>query len=139
MIPINRSSPGFMPKNPPTLDVDAFTTVLAKATRKAGILVERSDGLALDIVHLGRSVRCSLATAYDAYRHTPDRLDDIVAAHLAALAALPTAPMLPTPQICRHNCCPCSTSVDDWHPSKDQSCRRPSTAHSLAVWLSPMS
>ena len=48
------------------------------------------------ITHLGQSMRCNLTTAYQAYRQSPDRLDDVVQAHLAALATLPTTPLLPT-------------------------------------------
>jgi hypothetical protein len=77
------------------LDSMAFTEVLAKATRKAGIRVERSEALALFVVVRGSSLRCNLATAYNAYRQSPDRLDDIVAAHLAALAKVPAVPAPP--------------------------------------------
>ena len=73
----------------------AFTEVLAKATRKAGIRVERSEELALFVVVHDNSLRCNLATVYNAYRQSPDRLDDIVAAHLAALAKVPAVPAPP--------------------------------------------
>jgi len=70
----------------------AFTEILAKATRKAGIRVERSEALAIFVVLPGGSLRCNLATAYNAYRQSPDRLDDIVDAHLAALTRIHAAP-----------------------------------------------
>jgi len=73
----------------------AFTEVLAKATRKAGIRVERSEALAIFVVLPGSSLRCNLTTAYNAYRQSPDRLDDIVAAHLAALARVSAVPAPP--------------------------------------------
>ena len=73
----------------------AFTEVLAKATRKAGIRVERSEELALFVVVHDNALRCNLATVYNAYRQSPERLDDIVAAHLAALAKVPAVPAPP--------------------------------------------
>ena len=96
MISINHNSRDPMPKNTQLLDHDAFTALVAKATRKAGIPVERSEGLALFITHQGQSMRCNLTTAYQAYRQSPDRLDDVVQAHLAALATLPATSLLPT-------------------------------------------
>ena len=82
-----------MPKNTSThLDPMTFTEVLAKATRRAGIRVERSEELALFVVLPSGSLRCNLTTAYNAYRQSPDRLDAIVEAHLAALARVPAAP-----------------------------------------------
>lgn len=80
-------------KNSSLLDTTAFTTMLAKATRKAGHRVERTEELALFVDMHGTSLRCNLATVYNAYRQSPDRLDDIVAAHLAALAKVPAVPM----------------------------------------------
>lgn len=79
-------------KTPPLLDTTAFTDVLARATRRAGIRVERSEELAIFVVLPGGSLRCNLTTAYDAYRQSPDRLDDIVVAHLAALTRVHAAP-----------------------------------------------
>lgn len=85
-----------MSKKPSSqLDPTAFTEVLAKATRKAGFRVERSEELAIFVVLAGGSLRCNLATVYNAYRQSPDRLDDIVAAHLAALARVPAVPAPP--------------------------------------------
>ena len=71
VISINHNSPDPMPKNTQLLDHDAFTALVAKATRKAGIPVERSEGLALFITHQGQSMRCNLTTAYQAYRQSP--------------------------------------------------------------------
>ena len=45
MISINHNSRDPMPKNTQLLDHDAFTALVAKATRKAGIPVERSERL----------------------------------------------------------------------------------------------
>ncbi len=80
-------------KNSSLLDPTAFTTMLAKATRKAGHRVERAEELALFVDVNGTSLRCNLTTVYNAYRQWPDRLDDIVAAHLAALAKVHAVPL----------------------------------------------
>lgn len=70
--------------------------VMADATRKAGYQVERSEGLALFVAHQGNSVRCKMEMLYNAYGQAPNRLDDIVAAHLSALAKLPPMPAPPS-------------------------------------------
>lgn len=57
--------------------------------------MERSEELALFVVVHDNSRRCNLATVYNAYRQSPERLDDIVAAHLAALAKVPAVPAPP--------------------------------------------
>jgi hypothetical protein len=85
-----------MPKKTSSpLDSTAFTDLLARATRQAGFRVERSEELALFVTLHGNSLRCNLATAYAAYRQSPDRLEGVVAAHLAALGRLPATPIPP--------------------------------------------
>ncbi len=78
------------------LDQEEFCAYLENATRQAGFEVERRDGLDLYVVLHGAAVRCKLNTAYSAYQLSPQRLDDIVQAHLHALSVVPPTPPPPT-------------------------------------------
>ena len=78
------------------LDLEAFTAHLAAATRQAGYdVVEREEGVLHVVVH-DQPMRCNLDTLYQAYLHSPHRLDDIVKAHLNALREVPPPPPPPT-------------------------------------------
>ena len=78
------------------LDFEAFTAHLAAATRQAGYdVVERKEGVLHVVVH-DQPMRCNLDTLYQAYLHSPHRLDDIVRAHLNALREVPPPPPPPT-------------------------------------------
>lgn len=58
---------------------------IAKATTGAGFTVEKIQGEHLHVQLNGQTNRLSLTTAYNAYKNAPDRLDDIVQAHLKVL------------------------------------------------------
>lgn len=73
--------------NSSLLDTTAFTNVLAQATRKAGFRVERTEELALFVDMQDTSLRCNLATVYNAYRQSPDRLDDMLSVYSIDLSA----------------------------------------------------
>ena len=78
--------------------LDAFMAYMAKVTVDAGFPVERySDSYLFVILH-GQSSRLNLSTAYHAYARAPDRLDDIVGAHLRVIRQLPPPPPPPTEQ-----------------------------------------
>ncbi len=77
------------------LDLAQFISHMAAATRKAGYQVEKQEGVVLWLKLHGTKFRCDLSTAYGAYRGSPDRLDDIVKAHLSALKKVPPAPPPP--------------------------------------------
>lgn len=75
------------------LDLETFVTHLGTVTRKAGYMVEKQEGAALWVNIHGNSLRCNLERVYQAYRGAPDRLPDIVKAHLSALKQVPPTPM----------------------------------------------
>jgi hypothetical protein len=80
------------------LTPDNFVRHVAKATRQAGFEVERTDGLFLHVLVHGQTLRCNLSTAFDAYQLSPQRLNDIIQAHLSALRQVPPLPPLPSEQ-----------------------------------------
>ena len=94
------------------IDVDAFVEHLAAATCQAGFVVEGSDGLALQIIMHGQSMRCDLRTAYSAYQHSPARLEDVVESHLAALRSVPPPPPMPTEKEAVESLLPLLNPVD---------------------------
>lgn len=67
------------------LDRNAFIDHVEAATRQAGFAVQKRDGMVLMLEMQGQPMRCDLKRMYSIYQQAPDRLDDIVAAHLAAL------------------------------------------------------
>jgi Protein of unknown function (DUF1444) len=77
------------------LSLDTFMARVAKATTEAGFKVENYSGSYLFISLHDQSSRLNLQTAYGAYQNSPDRLNDIIAAHLKVLRQLP--PPLPPP------------------------------------------
>lgn len=74
------------------LDRDGFAFTIETATRAAGFPVERSGDFALSVSLHGQPMRCDLESLYATYQNSPQRLDDIVAAHLAALRKVPAPP-----------------------------------------------
>ncbi len=83
-----------MDKHTP-LDRNSFVDHVEAATRQAGYIIQQRDGMVLTLEMDGQPMRCDLKRAYSAYQSAPDRLDDIVAAHLAALgqADAPAPPL----------------------------------------------
>lgn len=67
------------------LKLNAFTKQLKTATQEAGFTVTDQEGAVLHVVLHDQTMRCDLAPLYRAYQNAPDRLDDIVQSHLAAL------------------------------------------------------
>jgi len=67
------------------LDRNAFIDHVETATRQAGFTVQKRDGTVLTLEMQGQPMRCDLKRLYSVYQQAPDRLNDIVAAHLAAL------------------------------------------------------
>jgi uncharacterized protein YtpQ (UPF0354 family) len=67
------------------LDRDTFIDHVEAATRRAGYTIAKREGMVLTLEMQGQSMRCDLKRLYGVYQLQPDRLDDIVAAHLAAL------------------------------------------------------
>ncbi len=78
------------------LDEEGFGQYLEAATRRAGVTVEKRDGLILHVVQHGQAHRCKLQMAWSAYQQAPDRLEEIVQSHLRALKAVPPPPPMPT-------------------------------------------
>lgn len=80
------------------LDTEAFVKYVEQATRKAGIRVSGHEGLRL-LIKMGKeSLSCDLRLAYDAYCQAPNRLDDVVQAHIAALRTVDPMAILPPVQ-----------------------------------------
>lgn len=77
------------------LDRNEFVDHVEAATRQAGFIIQERDGMMLTLEMQGQPMRCDLKRLYGVYQLQPDRLDDIVAAHLAALgqADQPTPPL----------------------------------------------
>jgi uncharacterized protein YtpQ (UPF0354 family) len=72
------------------LDLEAFGAHVEAATRKAGFAVEKREGGVITVSLHGQPMRCDLSRAmYGIYRKSPERLPDIVQAHLAALQKTP--------------------------------------------------
>jgi uncharacterized protein YtpQ (UPF0354 family) len=67
------------------LDHNEFVDHVEAATRQAGFVIQNRDGMMLTLEMQGQPMRCDLKRLYGVYQLQPDRLDDIVAAHLAAL------------------------------------------------------
>ncbi len=67
------------------LDRNEFVDHVAAATRQAGYVIQKRDGVVLTLEMQGQPMRCDLKQLYSAYQLQPDRLGDIIAAHLAAL------------------------------------------------------
>lgn len=78
------------------LDRDAFAAHIEAVTRQAGYVVEQRQGMTLTLNLHGQSMPCDLKMLYSAYQRSPDRLDDIVSAHLSALGQVPAPPVPPT-------------------------------------------
>lgn len=83
-----------MAKQPP-LDRNEFVDHVEAATRQAGYVIQQRDGMTLTLEMQGQPMRCDLKRLYGVYQLQPDRLDDIVAAHLASLsqASQPQPPL----------------------------------------------
>jgi uncharacterized protein YtpQ (UPF0354 family) len=67
------------------LDRNSFVDHIEAATRQAGYVVQQREGMMLTLEMHGQPMRCDLKRMYSVYQQAPDRLNDIVAAHLAAL------------------------------------------------------
>jgi hypothetical protein len=78
--------------------LDAFMAHIVKETNEACFTVERYSDSYLFVTLHGQSSRLNLSTAYHAYTNAPDRLADIVGAHLRVLRQLPPPPPPPTEQ-----------------------------------------
>lgn len=76
-------------------DRNLFVDHVAAATSAAGYVIQKRDGMVLTLEMQGQPMRCDLKRLYDVYKLQPERLDDIVAAHLASLrqANLPAPPL----------------------------------------------
>jgi hypothetical protein len=74
------------------LDLESFAAHVEVATRQAGFAVEKRDGPVLYVALHGETLRCDLNRVYLAYQTSPDRLDDVVQAHLNALRRVPPPP-----------------------------------------------
>ncbi len=70
------------------LSLRAFMAHIAAATKKAGYTVKQCKGTLLIMEMDGAVFRPSMQTAYDAYQLSPDRLADIVDAHLHVLEGI---------------------------------------------------
>ncbi len=72
------------------LDLESFAAHVEAATRTAGFAIEKREGGVLTVSLHGQPLRCDLSRAmYGIYRKSPERLPDIVQAHLAALQKVP--------------------------------------------------
>lgn len=72
------------------MDAEAFAAYVETETAALdGVTVEEREGLVLHVQVEGFSLRCDLTTAYQAYLGSPDRLDDLVSAHLSAVRSVP--------------------------------------------------
>ncbi|MEM7132219.1 MAG: DUF1444 family protein [Chloroflexota bacterium] len=71
------------------LNPEAFMQHVAKATEEAGFTVESIHETHLHITLNDQTNRLNLQTVYDAYCNAPDRLDDIITAHLSVLQKMP--------------------------------------------------
>lgn len=77
------------------LSLDDFMARMAQVTKEAGFVVENHSDVYLFITLHDQSSRLNLQTTYQAYKNSPDRLDEIIATHLRVLRQLP--PPLPAP------------------------------------------
>ncbi len=78
------------------LNLKRFAAHIETATRKAGFTVAGREGTTLTVILHNQPVRCNLETIYQAYQNAPDRMDNIIAAHLSALGQVPPPPPPPT-------------------------------------------
>lgn len=70
------------------LSKKAFLQRVADATVDAGFTVDKLSGETLHIEHNGQMSKFSLATVYSAYQQAPERLTDIINAHVAVLQSM---------------------------------------------------
>jgi uncharacterized protein YtpQ (UPF0354 family) len=78
------------------IDRNAFVDHIEAATRQAGYVVQQREGTMLTLEMHGQPMRCDLTRLYSVYQEAPDRLADIVAAHLEALGQAPAPAAPPT-------------------------------------------
>ncbi len=72
-------------------------TILVQCFSLASIITVLWVAYGYSVVEMhGQPMRCDLKRLYSTYQQTPDRLDDIVAAHLAALGQVPAPAPPPT-------------------------------------------
>ena len=77
-------------------DLESFAMYIEAATRQAGFAIAKREGANLYVLLHDQPMRCDLTNIYQVYRSSPDRLDDIVRAHLKALRQVPPSPPPPT-------------------------------------------
>ncbi|MBX3015488.1 MAG: DUF1444 family protein [Caldilineaceae bacterium] len=76
------------------LSLDAFVARVVNATKEAGFAVEHaSDGYLLITLN-DQPNQVNLTSAYQAYQDSPERLDDIIGAHVQGLHQLPALPLV---------------------------------------------
>jgi len=78
--------------------LDAFMAHMARVTTEAGFTVDHYSDSYLFVTLHDQASRLNLSTAYHAYTKAPDRLNEIVDAHLKVLRQLPPPPPPPTEQ-----------------------------------------
>ena len=71
------------------ISLKAFKSKIAGATRQAGYVVEEGEGAMLIININYQPLHCNLEMPYEAFLNAPERLDAVIAAHLAALPHVP--------------------------------------------------
>jgi hypothetical protein len=79
------------------LSLAAFMAHIAQVTKDAGFAVDNYSDSYLFLTLHDQSSRLNLNTAYQTYINAPERLDDIIGAHLKVLRQFPP-PMQPTEQ-----------------------------------------
>lgn len=62
---------------------------IAESTENAGFTVEKIKGTRLHVLIHGQVNRLDLKTAFQAYKNSPERFDEIVAIHLKVIGRLP--------------------------------------------------
>lgn len=70
---------------PQALDRNEFIDHVETSTRQAGFSVQKREGMVLTLEMQGQPMRCDLRGLYSVYQQDPDRLNEIVDAHLNAL------------------------------------------------------
>lgn len=78
------------------LDLISFVALVESATRRAGYEVIKREGALLHVKRHDHTLPCNLTAAHQAYLSSPNRLDDIIDAHLAVLKNIASPPTIPS-------------------------------------------
>jgi len=116
------------------LDLTSFVALVESATRRAGYEVIKREGALLHVKRHDHTLPCNLTTAHQAYLSSPNRLDDIIDAHLTVLKNMASPPPPPTEKEAAESFLPLLQQTR-WLQETKATDALPLLSHSLATGL----